>query len=464
MPVNEYPDIERRLHKRQVARFTLRYKIAGEEKKSTYTATTSDISVKSFSFDARQLIPIGTKIDAELVLAHLSEPLKIKGTIKRVEESEQGDVYFYAVVFEDISEKDHMILEQYIQTLDVNRILRTAIRKHASDIHLISGSPPILRVEGELVRMEGPEISGNELKEMVLSILTEKQKAIFKKALELDFSYIISEGMRFKGNLHLEKGNLNVSFRVIPAEVKSVSELNLPTAIEELAKRKMGLILITGPAGSGKSTTLTTLIDLINKERRCMIISIEDPIEYVHKSKKSIIKQREVGTDTLSYSQVLKHVLRQDPNVILVGEMRDLDSISIVMTAAETGHLILSTLHTPDTVECINRIIDVYPADQQNQIRSQLAGCLEGIIAQLLLPQKKEEGMIVATEVLVATPAVRNLIRTGQISQIHMCIETGSQLGMHTMDDSLLNLVRSGLVAKEAAVGFARDPKKFQNI
>jgi twitching motility protein PilT len=234
--------------------------------------------------------------------------------------------------------------------------------------------------------------------------------------------------------------------------------------LEDLANRRGGLILIAGPSGSGKTTTLAAMIDLISKERRCVIVSIEDPIEYIYKSNKSVIKQREVGADTLSFSSALKHVLRQDPNVILVGEMRDLDSISMVISAAETGHLILSTLSTPDAVECINRIIDVYPEDQQNQTRSQLAGCLEGIVVQALLPRMGQETRVVATEVLVATPAIKNLIRTGQMSQLIGYIEAGSQFGMQTMDESILELFQKGLITQETAIAFAKNPQKFRNI
>ena len=464
MCADESEKFERRLKRRQIARLTIRYRIAGQKEATTETVTTVNISSKSVAFEGPQLIPIGTTIDAEIVLPHLAEPVKVKGSIKRIDEVKKGDLYFHVMVFEDIREYDFTNLEQYIQILDINHILRTAIKKNASDIHLVAEHSPVLRIEGELVNMDTFPISAEDLKGMILSIMTEKQKSLFENNLELDFSYTIPEGKRFRGNIHLDRSNLEATFRIIPPEIRSIRDLGLPIVLEDLAKRRGGLILIAGPSGSGKTTTLAAMIDLISKERRCVIVSIEDPIEYIYKSNKSVIKQREVGADTLSFSYALKHVLRQDPNVILVGEMRDLDSISMVISAAETGHLILSTLSTPDAVECINRIIDVYPEDQQNQTRSQLAGCLEGIVVQALLPRMGQETRVVATEVLVATPAIKNLIRTGQMSQLIGYIEAGSQFGMQTMDESILELFQKGLITQETAIAFAKNPQKFRNI
>jgi len=466
MSENEYPNSDRRSAKRQISKFTLHYKIVGQKPSSLHTATTVDISSKSLTFETPQLIPIETIIDSELLLPNLPEPLKIKGRIRRIEESmelNKGKVYCYTMIFEGIDEPGQATLGQYVQAVDINNILRTAVKKNASDIHLIASQPPVMRIEGELVVLDAYPLSPDYLREMIYSIMTEKQKSIFNNNLELDFSYLI-EGLRFRVNVHLEKGNLGAAFRAIPSEIKTISDLGLPLVVENLARRRKGLIIISGPAGNGKTTTLAAMIDLINREKQCMIISIEDPIEYVHTSKKSMIKQREVGVDTLSFELALKHVLRQDPNVILVGEMRDLESISMAITAAETGHLIFSTLHTPDAVECINRIVNVFPDEQKNLVRNQLSACLEGIVAQVLLPKKEGIGRIVATEVLIATPAIKHLIRTGHLEQILAYVEAGTEYGMHTMDDSLLRLVESNLVSKELAIGFARNPKKFQDI
>ncbi|MFA5145719.1 MAG: PilT/PilU family type 4a pilus ATPase [Candidatus Omnitrophota bacterium] len=456
--------VEKRAKRRQLAKLTIRYKISGQETATTETVTTVDISSKGVSFESPKLIPLGTAIETEILLPHLSEPVRAKGSIKRIDEVKKGNLYFHVMVFEAIHEKDITALEQYTQALDINHILRAAIQKNASDIHLVADHVPVLRIEGQLTNLDISPIAADDLRSMILSIMTEKQKSEFENTLELDFSYSIPEGKRFRGNIHLDKGNLEAAFRAIPPEIRSIKDLGLPLVLEDLSRRRGGLIIIAGPSGSGKTTTLAAMIDLISKERRCVIVSIEDPIEYIHQSNKSVIKQREVGVDTLSFASALKHVLRQDPNVILVGEMRDLDSISMVITAAETGHLILSTLSTPDAVECINRIIDVYPEEQQTQVRTQLAGCLEGIIVQALIPRVGREARVAATEVLVANSAIKNLIRTAQLSQIHGYMQAGSQSGMHTMDDSILELLQKGLISKESAVAFAKNPQKFRDF
>lgn len=423
--------------------------------------TTSDISSASVSFHSSNSIAIGAKIDAELIIPTLSKAIKFKGSIKRIEKLEE-DNFLYAVVFEEMDKQDKNILERYVQVYDLDSIMRLANKRNASDVHLVVNQPPLFRIEGDLIPLDAIPLTADDIKKMVLSIMTEKQKSLFEQNLELDFSFITSDGIRFRINIHLEKGNLEAALRIILENIRSVLELGLPPIVEELSRRKRGLVIVSGPAGSGKSTTLATMIDVINNEKRSMVISIEDPIEFIHKPKKSIIKQRQVGSDTLSFANALKHTLRQDPNVIFVGEMRDLESISMSITAAETGHLVLTTLHTPDTVECVNRITDVYPGEQQNQVRSQLAACLEGIITQLLLPRKDGKGRIVATEVLVATSAIRNLIRSKKLEQIYSYIQAGEQYGMHTMDDSILKLVEEGIVDIEVAKEYVKNPAKFR--
>ena len=464
MQSNEFIQ-ERRSAKRKIAKFAMRYKLLGREDLSYHVSTTVNISSKSVLFETEEPLPLGTKLEAELIVPSLSRPMHFKGSIKRTEEVGEGTTegirYLNALVFESIAKEYQDALDRFVQITDIDSILRMAIKKKASDIHLVAGQPPVLRIQGELVPLDAPPIPAQSLRKIIYSIMSERQKEVFETDLELDLSYMISEGTRFRVNVHLEKGNLESAFRIIPANIQTMAELGLPSIVEELSRKKRGLIIVTGPAGCCKSTTLAAMVDLINRERRCMIISIEDPIEYVHKSKESIIKQREVGTDTLSFSGALKHALRQDPNVILVGEMRDLESISMAITAAETGHLVLATLHTSDTVECINRIIDVYPSYQQAQIASQLTACLEGIISQLLLPRRDSKDRVVATEILVVTPAIRNLMRSKKFEQIYSYIESGAQFGMHAMDDSLLDLVKKGLIDLQQALGFARNPARF---
>lgn len=456
---------ERRVARRKRARFTMRYKIVGEDAPFRI-ATTLNVSSESVLFEAVEQIPLGARIEAEIVVPSTTRAIQFKGSIKRIEKVETSfsakDKFLHAVAFDEIEREFKEALERFVQVTDIDSILRLAIKKEASDVHLVANQPPVFRILGELVPVDTAPLPAGSLRKMILSIMTERQRVSFEQNLELDFSYLLTEGTRFRVNVHLEKGNTEAAFRIIPVQIKTVAELGLPPIVEELARKRKGLIIVTGPAGSGKSTTLAAMVDLINRERRCMVISIEEPIEYVYKSKASIIKQREVGLDTLSFASALKHTLRQDPNVILVGEMRDLESISMAITAAETGHLVLATLHTADTVECINRIIDVYPAEQQSQVASQLTASLEGIIAQLLLPRKDGEGRVVATEVLLITPAVRNLMRTRRYDQIYSYIESGSQYGMQSMDDSLLKLVQSDLIDLEVAMGFAKTPSRFR--
>ncbi len=330
----------------------------------------------------------------------------------------------------------------------MDRILSIAAKRGASDVHIVVGLPPIFRIDGVLVPMEGEPITPQNAKRLIFSVTDEKQRNKFLSEKELDFAYALTDELRFRVNLFFERGNVGAAFRIIPNRIRSIEELELPLVLKELAKKDRGLVLVTGPTGSGKNTTLAAMLDFINTNYSKRIVTIENPTEYLHTHKKSVITQREVGSDTDSFAEAIRRVLRQDPDVILIGEMRDLETISAAITAAETGHLVMSTLHTPDAPQSIDRIIDVFPPSQQHQIRMQLSVVLEGIIAQRLLP-RVGGGRIVATEVLVGTPAVRNLIREGKTEQLYSVIQTGARFGMHTMDQDLVRLYRSGRIDKE---------------
>lgn len=348
--------------------------------------------------------------------------------------------------------------------LEMKELLKMVVEKEASDLHITEGTPPVLRIDGELVFTNLGKLSSADTKRLVYSILNDEQKARFEDELELDFSLSVPGISRFRVNAHIQKGNVEVALRIVPLEVRSIEELGLPLVVKDLARRPNGLVLVTGPTGMGKTTTLAAMVDLINNERRCLIISIEDPIEYLHHNKKSIVKQREVYSDTRSFAQALKHVLRQDPDVILVGEMRDLETISTTITAAETGHLVLSTLHTSDAPQTVDRLIDVFPSHQQRQIQVQLAGALQGIISQLLLPRADGKGRVVAVETLIATPGVRNLIREHKTEQIPTLIQTGAEFGMQSMDKFLKELYQNGAIKYEDAIAKAKDPKEFRKL
>jgi twitching motility protein PilT len=345
--------------------------------------------------------------------------------------------------------------------MEIKELLITTKEKDASDLHLNVGIPPVLRINGKLVKLNLPELTQEDTHNMIYSILNEKQETDFEKCGELDLSYELANLARFRVNVFKHRRGEGAAFRLIPEKIKTLSELNLPSILSTFTDKDKGFVLITGPTGSGKSTTLAALIDIINKKRYDNIITIEDPIEFVHYHQNCLISQREIGSHTKSFASALRSALREDPDVILVGEMRDLDTISMALTAAETGHLVFSTLHTISAAETIERIIDVFPPHQQNQVRMQLAGSILGIIAQILLPTADEKGRVPAIEVMIANPAIRNLIREGKVHQIPSTIQTSKKEGMQSLDQSLKDLVMEDKISQEEAIKKAIDKKAF---
>lgn len=343
-------------------------------------------------------------------------------------------------------------------------IVNLGTEKNASDIHITVGIPPTFRIYGELVKTGDKPLTPQDTKELTMQVLNEHQFRTLEEKGELDFSYSNPGIGRYRVNVYKQRGSYGMALRIIPIEIPSIEFLGLPPIVKDLAKLPRGLILVTGPTGSGKSTTLASIIDQINKERNCHILTLEDPLEYLHKHIKSIVNQREIGSDSLNFANALRGALRQDPDVILVGEMRDLESISIAITAAETGHLVLSTLHTLGAAKTIDRVIDVFPPHQQQQIRVQLASVMQAVISQQLVPKADNDGRVAAFEVMIATPAIRNLIREDKIHQINTSIQTGTKFGMQAMDNSLVDLYKRRLIKKEAALTQAfnqEDIKKY---
>lgn len=345
--------------------------------------------------------------------------------------------------------------------MDIKKLLNITKERDASDLHITIGVPPVLRINGKLHKLNLPELTHQDVHEMIYSIITDKQKSNFEQSNEVDFSFELENGVRFRTNIFRTRRGEAAAFRLIPEKIKSLAELNLPEEISIFTKKTKGFVLVTGPTGSGKTTTLAALIDIINRERYEHIITIEDPIEFIHTHKNCIIDQREVGTHTNSFAGALRSALREDPDVILVGEMRDLETISMAVTAAETGHLVFSTLHTNSAAETIERIINVFPSHQQSQIRMQVAESLVGIVAQTLLPTLDDEGRVPAIELTIATPAIKNLIREEKIHQMPSIIQMGRKDGMLSLDQSLKNLLIDGKISREEAIRRAIDKKTF---
>jgi twitching motility protein PilT len=347
-------------------------------------------------------------------------------------------------------------------TLNLRSLLEEMIQRDASDLHITAAEKPKLRVDGDIVDSSVPEVlTPKDTLQLAYSVLTENQKKRFETEDELDFSFGIQNLARFRGNVFKQRGCVAMVIRMIPFNVRTFQELGLPPVIAKLAERPRGLILVTGPTGSGKSTTLAAIIDKINKERKGHIITVEDPIEFIHRHQSCIVNQREIGTDTKTFAAALKYALREDPDVILVGEMRDLETVAAALTIAETGHLVLATLHTNSAAESINRVIDVFPSNQQSQVRAQLAFVLEGVITQTLLPRLKGRGRAMAAEIMVATPAIRALIRDDKVHQIYSAMQAGKKFGMQTMNDALYQLYTSRDVAQEECERVSHDPKEF---
>jgi len=349
--------------------------------------------------------------------------------------------------------------------VELQKLLETMIEKKASDLHITTGAPPQFRIDGKLMSFDSTALTPTDTKRLCYSILTDAQRHKFEEEWELDFSFGLKGLSRFRGNIYMQKGAVAGAFRAISFDILSFAELGIPPVVNELVKKPKGLVLVTGPTGTGKSTTLAAMIDKINKEQNAHIVTVEDPIEYLHYHKNCMVNQREVGTDTKTFGSALRHILRQDPDIVLIGEMRDLETIEAALITAETGHLTFATLHTNSSVETINRIIGVFPPHQQQQIRTQLSFVLEGVLAQQLLPKIGGKGRVLAMEVMVPNAAIRNLIREDKIQQIYSVMQVGqTKFGMQTMNQALLSLVDRHLISMEDAMARSHNLDEFRQM
>jgi len=349
--------------------------------------------------------------------------------------------------------------------MHIDDLLRMTVTKGASDLHLKAGGVPVLRINGQLIPQdEMPEMTSQDMKQVFEEVTTDEQRSSFADELELDFAYQVNSVGRFRINAYLQGGTISLACRLVRTQIPTIEELGLPEVCKILALKPSGLIVVTGPTGCGKSTTLAAMMNYLNQKERRKVVTIEDPIEFVHQDKRCIFSQRELGSDTRSFASALKHALRQDPDVILVGEMRDLETMGAALTAAETGHLVLTTLHTPSAPQAIDRFIDIFPPHQQQQVRTQLSTALEGVLYQTLVPRSDGSGRIAAVEVMLATTAIRNLIREGKTYQMLNAIQTGAQYGMQTLDQALLALCRNQIISREEALARSVNVEELKGV
>ncbi len=453
-PVDFYSDMRSntRIRSRIKVNFQLRGE-NGELQGEPQEALAKDISSGGMLIELPSPLNLNQKLRVSFVLSRIEDQVEADSKVVRVEDTEDG-LFYIGIKFEEILNKDREHILKIIESMDIVRLLQITVQRKASDLHLTYNRPPILRLQGRLLPLEMEPLGTVDLKDMIYTILSDEQIARFEKFKELDFAFSPNPDLRFRVNIHMQRGNVEGTFRVILPELKSVQELGLPNVVEELALLKKGIVVIAGPTGSGKTTTMAAMVDIINRRKECVIICLEDPIEYVHTNINSIIKQREIGTDTLSFSVALKRALRQDPDVIVVGELLDAETVRTVITAAETGHLVLTSLHAPDTIQAVDRLISIFPPQQRQQACIQLANSLQGIVTQLLVPKKDRETRVVATEVMIVTDAIRNLIREGNTIQIPSSLQTGARYHMHTMADCFKRLFYSKIITKETAVDY----------
>ena len=348
--------------------------------------------------------------------------------------------------------------------VSLETILGEMFAREASDVYLTVGLPPVLRIRGSLVNMDSEHLTDDVVQRIAYSFLTDEQKEIFEREWELDLSFGYEGKARLRGSVYRQRGSVAATIRMIPAHIPSFEELKLPSAVESIVNLPKGLVIVSGASGSGKSTTLSTMIDYINERENIHILTAEDPIEVIHPHKKAIINQREVGQDTNTFARALKYALREDPDVVLIGEMRDLETIESTLTIAETGHLAFATLHTPDAIQAINRIIDVFPAHQQPQVRSQLSASLQAVICQQLIPMADGSGLVLAAEVLMMTGAVRSMVREEKVHQVYSVMQTGTEMGMQTMNQSLYKLFRERMISKEDAFSHSADREELEKL
>lgn len=426
----------------------------------TKTAVSGDVSSEGLYFEIDELLPLKSEIKIRFQFPHSDNVIKVIAKVVRIESVRSK--FGIGVFFTEISEQDKREIESLVERLDISKLLKTVIDQGASDLHLLAGRPPVLRISGELVSLpESQLLHASEIPQLVFSLMTKEQIRVFEQEKELDFGIQFNLASRFRVNVHQQRGCIEATFRLIESRQFNFDELRIPDVVKDLARQKDGLVLITGSTGSGKSTTIAAMVGLINKERKAVIITLERPIEYTHTNIKSIIKQREVGVDTASFSVALKSSLRQDPNVIVIGEMDDVETVRTAVMAAEAGYLVIATFHAPDTLQAVDRLVSLFPPENRRQMLGQISNCLRGVVSQLLIPRKDRKGRVLASEVLIATDAVRRIIRKDEIFQLSNVIQTGANFKMQSIADSIRSYLEEGIIDTETAMFYSQEFTKY---
>jgi twitching motility protein PilT len=445
---------EKRGERRIKTEHVLTFRLAGRDE--DIAGRTSDVSFGGLCLFTADKLPVGASLEFTLPLAEPPLELKFAGRVVHISEAGE-DGYYIGIEYDEMDAPTRENMRRHISSIDIVGLLTAMMEKGASDLHLSVGRPPLFRIQKELFPMGTDPLSRNCVRRMIYSVMDAGQISQFEFEREANFALTVPGIGRWRVNVHCQQGVVEATYRAIDLDIKPIKRLGLPPVVADLARLPDGLVIVAGPTGVGKSTTLAAMIDLINKEFRKVIITLEDPIEFIHQGKRSVIKQREVGADTRSFDSGLKNLLRQDPDVIFIGEIRDRHTLSVALTAAETGHLVLTSLHTSNAMQTIHRILGLFPPDQRQEAAVQLSAGLRGIICQRLLPRIDISGLVVATEILVGTSAVRAVIRDMKINQIPTLIQTGSAAGMHSMDSSLGRLVKRRIISADVAHALAEN-------
>lgn len=425
------------------------------------TLMAKDVSSSGIYFEFGEALPLNIEMKVEFTLPKTSVAINASIKINRIESTDSVNTFGIGATFTEIQDKDRQEIEKFTECLNIEKLLEITVRKGASDLHLLAQQVPALRIHGDIEPIDLPRISSDEITKILYSTLSKQQIKKFEQEKELDYGLQYDADNRFRVNLHQQRGFTEATLRLINTRIPSFEELQIPDAIKNLARLKDGLVLISGPTGSGKTTTIAAMVDLINKEKKGVIITLERPIEFVHANIKSIIKQREVGIDTGSFSMALKSSLRQDPDVIVIGEIDDIETVKTAIIAAETGHLVIASFHATDSIQAIDRLAGIFPQESRKQILSQLSHCLQGIVTQILLPRKDKLGRLLACEVVFANDAVKRIIRRDELVQLTTAIQTGTAFKMHSMVDSIKKYLSQGILDEEASKSYLDEVNKY---